>query len=204
MTEIGPLASEADDDPGNLTVLESQCIAEIIDFETGQHVAAGTPGELVITNLGRIGTPVIRYRTGDLVVADPSSHPSGRVWLRLQGGILGRTDDMLIVRGNNVFPASIEAIIREFAEITEFRIVVSRHREMNHVKLQLEPIAQLSEADTATLIQRLSKTIKERLQFQAEVTAVPAGSLPRFEMKAKRLIRELGWTPLSRPENEFY
>jgi phenylacetate-CoA ligase len=190
MTEIGPLASEPDDDPGNLTVLESQCIAEIIDFETGQHVPAGTPGELVITNLGRIGTPVIRYRTGDLVVADPSPHPSSRVWLRLQGGIIGRTDDMLIVRGNNVFPASIEAIVREFPEITEFRIVVSRHREMNHVKLQLEPIAQLSEADTDTLIKRLSKTIKERLQFQAEVTAVPTGSLPRFEMKAKRLIRE--------------
>jgi phenylacetate-CoA ligase len=190
MTEIGPLASEADDDPGNLTVLESQCIAEIIDFETGQPAPAGMPGELVITNLGRIGTPVIRYRTGDLVVEDPSPHPSGRVWLRLQGGILGRTDDMLIVRGNNVFPASIEAIVREFPEITEFRIVVSRHREMNHVKLQLEPTAQLSEADTATLVTRLSKTIKERLQFQAEVTAVPAGSLPRFEMKAKRLIRE--------------
>lgn len=190
MTEIGPLASEADDDPGNLTVLESQCIAEIIDFETGRAVPAGTPGELVITNLGRTGMPVIRYRTGDLVVADPTPHPSGRVWLRLKGGILGRTDDMLIVRGNNVFPASIEAIIREFADITEFRIVVSRHREMNHVKLQLEPVSHLSEDDTTTLVRQLSKTIKERLQFQAEVTTVPAGSLARFEMKAKRLIRE--------------
>lgn len=190
MTEIGPLASEADDDPGNLTVLESQCIAEVIDFETGQPAPAGTPGELVITNLGRIGTPVIRYRTGDLVIADASLHPSGRVWLRLKGGIIGRTDDMLIVRGNNVFPASIEAIIREFPEITEFRIVVSRRREMNHIELQLEPVAQLSAAETATLVNRLSKSIKERLQFQAEVNAVPVGSLPRFEMKARRLVRE--------------
>jgi phenylacetate-CoA ligase len=190
MTEIGPLASEADDDPGNLTVLESQCIAEIIKFETGEHVPAGTPGELVITNLGRIGTPVIRYRTGDLVMADPVPHPSGRHWLRLKGGILGRTDDMLIVRGNNVFPASIEAIIREFPEIAEFRIVVSRLREMNHVKLQLEPTPSLSEPEIAMLTSRLAKAVKERLQFQAEVTSVPVGSLPRFEMKAKRLIRE--------------
>ncbi|MBS0202689.1 MAG: AMP-binding protein [Planctomycetes bacterium] len=190
MTEIGPLASEADDDPGNLTVLESACIAEIIDSTTGQPVRPGTPGELVITNLGRTGSPVIRYRTGDLVVAETSPHPSGRHWLRLKGGIQGRTDDMLIVRGNNVFPASIEAIIREFSEIIEFRIVVARQREMNHVKLELEPDARLSAADLDSLAARIGKTIKERLQFQAEVVLVGAGSLPRFEMKARRLVRE--------------
>jgi len=189
MTEIGPLASEAEDDPGNLTVLESACIAEFLDPMSGQSVAPGTPGELVITNLGRTGSPVIRYRTGDLVVADPGSHPSGRIWTRLKGGILGRTDDMLIVRGNNVFPSSIEAIIREFADIVEFRIVVSRQREMNHIKLEVEPSPQLV-GEQSTLKDRLAKTIKERLQFQAEVILVPAGSLPRFEMKAKRLVRE--------------
>lgn len=190
MTEIGPLASEADDDPGNLTVLESACIAEIIDSDTGLPVAPGTPGELVVTNLGRLGSPVIRYRTGDLVIADPTPHPSGRHWLRLKGGILGRTDDMLIVRGNNVFPASIEAIIREFDEITEFRIVVQRQREMNHIRLEIEPGPQVPEAESTTLGGRLAKAIKERLQFQAEVVVVPAQSLPRFEMKAKRLVRE--------------
>ena len=122
MTEIGPLASECEDDPGNLTDIETECIAEIIDPATAQPVAAGTPGELVITNLGRHGSPVLRYRTGDLVEADPAEHASGRTLLRLRGGILGRTDDMLIVRGNNVFPSSIEAVVREFPEIVEFRI----------------------------------------------------------------------------------
>ena len=190
MTEIGPLASEAEDDPGNLTVLESACIAEIVDPDSGQPVEPGAPGELVITNLGRTGSPVIRYRTGDLVVADPVPHPSGRTWLRLKGGIMGRTDDMLIVRGNNVFPSSIEAIVREFPEITEFRIVVSRQREMNHVRLEVEPTPQLAEAERVTLAARLAKTIKERLQFQAEVVVVPVGVLPRFEMKARRLVRE--------------
>ena len=190
MTEIGPLASEAEDDPGNLTVLESACIAEIIDSATGQAVIPGMPGELVITNLGRTGSPVIRYRTGDLVVADTSPHPSGRHWLRLKGGIQGRSDDMLIVRGNNVFPSSIEAIIREFSEVVEFRIVVSKQREMNHVKLELEPAGTLSAEDLGALEATLGKTIKERLQFQAEVVLVPVGSLPRYEMKAKRLVRE--------------
>lgn len=190
MTEIGPLASESDDDPGNLTVIESACIPEIVHPETGLPVNPGEQGELVVTNLGRTGSPVIRYRTGDLVAADPAVHPSGRTWLRLKGGILGRTDDMLIVRGNNVFPSSIEAIIREFPEIVEFRIVVSRQREMNHVSLEIEPQTTVAADDVHLLGSRLSKAIKERLQFQAEVKLVPVGHLPRFEMKARRLIRE--------------
>jgi phenylacetate-CoA ligase len=189
MTEIGPLASEAADDPGNLTILESACIAEIMDTATGLPAPPGTAGELVITNLGRTGSPVIRYRTGDLVVAIPEPHKSGRSWLRLAGGIQGRTDDMLIVRGNNVFPASIEAIVREFDEINEFRIVVSRHREMNHITLQIEPAPAVTESSSMDLGPRLARVIKERLQFQAEVIVLAPGSLPRFEMKAQRLIR---------------
>ena len=186
MTEIGPLATECEDDPDCLTVNESACIPEIIDPETGRPSIDGR-GELVITNLGRTGSPLFRYRTGDLVEADRVPHPSGRYWLRLKGGILGRTDDMLILRGNNVFPSSIEAIVREFPDVTEFRIVVTRLREMQHIRLELEPQPG---SDAETLAQNVAATIKQRLQFQAEVTLVPTGSLPRFEMKAKRLVRE--------------
>lgn len=186
MTEIGPLATECDDDPDALTVNESACIAEIIDPETGLTATDGR-GELVITNLGRTGSPLFRYRTGDLVEADLTPHPSSRTWLRLRGGILGRSDDMLIIRGNNVFPSSIEAIVREFPAVAEFRIVVTRHREMQHVRLELEP---QSTADSEALAEAVAATIKQRLQFQAEVKLVASGSLPRFEMKAKRLIRE--------------
>ncbi len=190
MTEIGPLASECDDDPGNLTVLETECIAEIIDPASGQPVAAGLPGELVITNLGRVGSPAIRYRTGDLVEANLLPHSSGRNLLRLKGGILGRIDDMLIVRGNNVFPSSIETIVREYSDVVEFRIVVSRQREMNHVRLDIEPNAALDESAGIALAEGLSKAIKQRLQFHADVVLLPHGSLPRFEMKARRLVRE--------------
>jgi phenylacetate-CoA ligase len=190
MTEIGPLGSETEDDPGNLTLMEFACIPEIIDPQSGNAVDPGTAGELVITNLGRTGSPAIRYRTGDLVVAETSPHPSGRTWLRLKCGILGRTDDMLIVRGNNVFPSSIEAILREFSQIAEFRIVVSSQREMNHIRLELEPQADITDDQCRSLGGLVSKTIKERLQFQAEIALVPVGSLPRFEMKARRLVRE--------------
>lgn len=186
MTEIGPLATESDDDPGTLTVNESACIAEIVDPASGLPSADGR-GELVITNLGRTGSPVLRYRTGDLVQADLSPHPSGRTWLRLRGGILGRTDDMLIIRGNNVFPSSIEAIVQGFPDVAEHRIVVTRHREMPHIRLELEPHPQV---DTASLAERMAAAIKQQLQFQAQVELVPCGTLPRFEMKAKRLIRE--------------
>lgn len=186
MTEIGPLASECEDDPDVLTVNESACIPEIVDPSTGLPSEDGR-GELVITNLGRIGSPVIRYRTGDLVEAEQTPHSSGRTWLRLRGGILGRTDDMLIIRGNNVFPSSIEGIVRGFPAVAEFRIVVTRQRAMTHVRLELEPHP---ESDTHGLADSVAAAIKQQLQFQAEVHSVPTGTLPRFEMKAKRLVRE--------------
>ena len=186
MTELGPLATECEDDPNSLTINEWACIPEIINPETGE-VAADGRGELVITNLGRTGSPLFRYRTGDRVEADLTPHPSGRTWLRLKGGILGRTDDMLVIRGNNVFPSSIEAILREFPAIAEFRIVVTRHREMTQIRLELEP---QSDQEVTTLVEGVAAAIKQRLQFQPEVTLVTVGTLPRFEMKAKRLVRE--------------
>ena len=186
MTELGPLATECEDDPNCLTINEWACIPEIINPETGE-VAGDGRGELVITNLGRTGSPLFRYRTGDRVEADLTPHPSGRTWLRLKGGILGRTDDMLVIRGNNVFPSSIEAILREFPAIAEFRIVVTRHREMTQIRLELEP---QSDQDVTTLVEGVAAAIKQRLQFQPEVTLVAVGTLPRFEMKAKRLVRE--------------
>jgi phenylacetate-CoA ligase len=188
MTEIGPLATEAADDPACLTVLETECIAEILDPQSGHPVANGELGELVVTNLGRIDSPVIRYRTGDLVRAAVDLHPSGRILLRLPGGVLGRVDDMLIIRGNNVFPSSLEAVVREYAEIAEFRIVVSRQREMDHLRLDIEPIPEATDHDD--LLARMRHKIQERLSFQAEVRTVSPGTLPRFEMKARRVVRE--------------
>ena len=94
---------------------------------------------------------------------------------------------MLVIRGNNVFPSSIEAIIRDFPAIAEFRIVVTRHREMLHIRLELEPQPG---TETATLAETIAATIKQRLQFQAEVILGPAGTLPRFEMKARRIVHE--------------
>ncbi|MEX2285745.1 MAG: AMP-binding protein [Planctomycetaceae bacterium] len=187
MTEIGSLAVECLENPGGMHVLETECIAEIVDPQTLQPVQSGAQGELLITNLGRIGSPLIRYRTGDLVKADPNPCPCGRKLLRLEGGILGRCDDMVSIRGNNVFPTSLEAILREYDDVVEYRIVVETRRAMPHLRIEIEPSPQ---ADIEPLLQTLSRAVKDRLNFQAEIIAVPADTLPRFELKGRRFVRE--------------
>lgn len=185
MSEIGPLGIEAAETPGSLTILETECFAEILHLDRDEPVTPGELGELVITTLSRGDMPVLRYRTGDLVQADLSPAPSGRCLLRLAGGIQGRVDDMLVIRGNNVFPASIETVVREFPSIAEFRMVVTTQRAMTHVRLEIE-------TDHSDIASALTQAIKDRLNFQPEVVTVPAGTLPRFEMKARRVVREAG------------
>ncbi len=186
MTEIGALASECLENPGGIHVLETECIAEIVDPATGEPVASGELGELVLTNLGRTGSPLIRYRTGDLVMADQSACPCGRSLLRLRGGIQGRVDDMITIRGNNFFPSSIEAILRKLPDVVEFQIEVSQQRSMHHVKLTVEPKPAV---DVEPLLARIRTDIKDQLNFQPEVVAVAENTLPRFELKGRRLIR---------------
>jgi phenylacetate-CoA ligase len=191
MTDIGSLGIEPAEAPGGLSILESECIAEIIDPASGDPVPPGTVGELVITNLGRVGHPVLRYRTGDLVRAATSPCPSGLALLRLDGGILGRADDMVTIRGNNVFPSSIEAILREFEAITEFRITVQTRRSMPHLRIEIEPTPDVAASDAVMgLVDEVAHVLKDRLNFQAEVIPVAVDSLPRFDLKGRRFVRQ--------------
>lgn len=189
MTEIGSLAIECVENPGGLHLLETECIVEILDPGTLEPVDPGSVGELVITNLGRVGSPLIRYRTGDLVKADTEPCACGRALLRLDGGILGRSDDMVTIRGNNVFPSSIEAILREFDEVAEFRITVQTVRSMQHLKIEIEPTLETAGKSVA-LVESVQGAIKDRLNFQADLEAVAPGTLPRFELKGRRFFRQ--------------
>lgn len=189
MTEIGPLAMEAADDPGSLSVLETECIAEILNPETLEPVPAGQEGELVVTNLGRWGSPLLRYRTGDRVRAAASQRTGiGRALLRLEGGILGRTDDMLTIRGNNIYPAALEDAIRSIEGVEEYRIEVLTTRGMQQVRIEIEP-GENSRQTGASLAEALSSLIKSRWNFQPEVQTVPVGTLPRYEFKSRRFSR---------------
>lgn len=194
MTELGALGIECEASPGGLHVLETEAIAEIVDPATGEPVipdAAGIQrGELVMTNLGRIGSPVIRYRTGDLVEAESVSCACGRSLVRLRGGILGRADDMLIIRGNNVFPASVEALLREFPEIVEYRITIRTVRSMHQMRIEIEPGATLDDEPGEALRERVTHAIKDRFNFVPDVLLAGCGLLPRFELKGRRIVRE--------------
>jgi phenylacetate-CoA ligase len=196
LTEVGPVASEfvatAPGDPaqgrGQLYLLECAYLAEVIDQATGAPVAPGAYGELVLTNLNRLGSPLIRYRTGDTVRLATDHDSTGRTWRRLDGGILGRVDDMIHVRGNNLYPSAIEAIVRRFADIAEYRVHVDRAGPLADVRLEIEPVRGAG----AAVAEAVVRAVRNELLFRIEVTVVPPGSLPRFEMKARRLIRAEG------------
>lgn len=177
MTEVGPVAIESHDAPGEMTLLESEYIVEVIPSGGRQpSVSDAGVGELVLTNLYRTGSPVIRYRTGDLVRLKNG---------RIIGGILGRADDMLHVRGNNLYPGTIEAIVRRFPSVAEYRIIVDRSGPLADLRLEVEPAAG---TDGRELAETVSRAVRDELLFRVDVTPAPPGSLPRFEMKAKRIV----------------
>jgi phenylacetate-CoA ligase len=185
MTEVGPVAVESVDEPGMMYLLESEYIAEVLTPETNSPAPPGEFGELVLTNLGRTGSPVIRYRTGDIVKVATTPDPAGRTWRRLDGGILGRADDMIHVRGNNLYPAAIEAIVRRFPAVAEYRVHVDHAGPLADLRIEVEPRPG---ANPAELADGVSRAVRDELLFRVEVTAAPPGSLPRFEMKARRVV----------------
>lgn len=188
LTEAGPLSFECWESPGFLHVNEGEFIGEVLDPLTGLEASYGQPGELVVTNLGRTASPVIRYRTGDVVIKWAEACACGRTWLRLRGGILGRADDMVNVRGVNVYPASVEAVVRHFDDVVEFRSIVSRAGAMRSLRVEIELAA--SAGDPRRRESEVAAELREALGLTVPVTVVEAGSLPRFEMKASRFIVE--------------
>jgi phenylacetate-CoA ligase len=181
-SEVGAHSFECETQSGGIHVIESEFIVEVIDPKTDEPVPPGERGELVLTNLGRLAFPVIRYRTGDVVRLDSSLCPCGRTFARLNGGILGRADDMITVRGVNVFPSAVENIIRRFKEVDEFRVTVYREREMDEMTVEVE----LLEGADSTLAVAISQAIDTALSFRPNMRLVPRGQLPRFELKSRR------------------
>lgn len=183
MTEVGPVTHECYSKPGVLRVIESAYLAEVIDPKTGKHMGSGHVGELVLTTLERIGSPLIRYRTGDLVKALPGDrNPDGRVDLCLEGGILGRVDDMITVRGVNVYPSAVDQLIRECGGIDEYQVRVSQDRGLAEIEIRIES------GGDAVAAERLSELLQSRLSLRVPVRLVDRDTLPRFEMKASRWV----------------
>jgi phenylacetate-CoA ligase len=179
-TEVGPWGY-GDPKGQGLFVNENDFIAEFLSVETGTAAAEGELSELVLTNLGRAGSPIIRYRTGDLV--RPSwQHAGANRFVFLEGGVLSRADDMMIVRGVNIFPSSVEQILRSFPEVVEYRLIARKVGEMDHLVVEIED--RLNDPD------RVASELRVRLGLKIEVQIVPLGSLPRVEGKGKRFVDE--------------
>lgn len=188
-SEVGPWGYADSEDRG-LHIIERDFIAEFISVDSGLPAQEGELSELVLTTLNRYGCPVVRYRTGDLV--RPSWDPdreNGFVFL--DGGVLGRADEMLVIRGVNIYPGGIEQIIREFPEVAEYRITALKKGEMDALWVEVE--------DRANQPDRIARTLNLRLGLNIPVTSVPLNSLPRFEAKGKRFIdsRNTGRHPMS-------
>lgn len=182
-TEVGAWGVTARGD-GMMRILETEFLAEVLETGTDEPATADRDGvlegELVLTNLGRLGSPVVRYRTGDLVAMIPAS--ADQPYSRLRGGILARVDGMVVVRGVNVYPSAIENLVRAFPEIDEFQVTVRRVDEMSELEIEIE----VTRGDPAEVAKRLEDLIRRRLSLRAVVAVRKSGSLPRYELKAKR------------------
>ena len=177
-SEVGPWGY-ADPLGRGIYVNEAEFIAEFVSVETGQPAVEGELSELILTSLGRAGSPVIRYQTGDLVKPTWNDDQDCN-FVMLAGGVLGRTDDMMIIRGVNVFPTSIERILRGFPEIQEYRMTAFKASSMDQLKIEIE--------DELAAPERVKSELELKLGFRVDVECVPIGSLPRFEAKGKRFV----------------
>ncbi len=186
LTEVGPVSFECWERPGGLHLNEADYIGEVIDPAPGAAVPDGTMGELVITNLGRTASPILRYRTGDLVVRRRGTCACGRTLAWLEGGILARADDMVTVRGVNVYPAAIEAVIRQVPGVAEFRSTVARDGAMRTLAVEIELEPSALDADAVRV--RTAGDLREALGLSVPVQVVAPGSLPRYELKARRFV----------------
>ncbi len=189
MTEIGPVSYECPVTRRLLHVMDGEFISEVVDPATGGRLSPVDTGELVLTNLGRAASPLIRYRTGDIVKqAAEVPCACGSYEMALEGGIIGRTDDMVVIRGVNVHPSAVEEIMRGFEEVAEYRVEVATRSSMPELSLCVEPVSGYLETDD--LIRRIQSGFRGAFNLRVPVNIAAAGALPRFELKARRWIKD--------------
>jgi phenylacetate-CoA ligase len=192
MTELGTIMMfECEKQPGGTHIIEDHYIEEVVDPVTDESVGYGERGERVVTSFGRGFIPVLRYRTRDFAVKVPASNCScGRTFDIYEGGIQGRVDDMKLVRGTNVYPRAVEAIVREHSEIDEFQVHLYT---AEGIRDEVEVLVEIPDpsVDSAALLGRLAADLAEAHEgLRFGVRQAENGSLPRFELKAQRVLDE--------------
>ncbi|HSE36718.1 MAG TPA: phenylacetate--CoA ligase family protein [Blastocatellia bacterium] len=184
-TEVGAWAFDCQAQTGFIHLNELDFIFEVIDPQT-KPVDEGTRGELVVTTLSRPGMPVLRYRTGDLVELSAAPCDCGRTLARIKGGVLGRADDMMIVRGVNLYPSAVDNLLRSVPSIIEYEVEIRRLSGLDDLLLKLE----ISERDSFREVrQAVLAVFRSQLNIRVSVEQAARGSLPRYEFKARRYKR---------------
>ncbi len=189
-TEVGAWAFACQAQSEAIHLNEAEFIFEIIDPETTRLIDAGAGqearGELVITNLGRAGMPVLRYRTGDVVEIGREPCACGRSFAQIKGGVLGRADDMIIVRGVNLYPSAIDDLLRTLPHVVEYEVEIRKVAGLDDlfIKIEVEDASGFQEAARAVLAE-----FRSRFNIRVEVEQSAAGTLPRYEFKSRRYKR---------------
>ncbi len=192
LSEIaGPGVSFECKEKNGLHINEDHVIAEVIDTESGKALPYGSSGELVMTTITKTGQPMLRYRTRDICTLDDKPCPCGRTMMRMSR-LAGRTDDMLIIRGVNVFPGQIESVLAGISGVApHYLLVADREASLDNLEVRIELTEEMF-SDTVSQIQALSNLISSQIKsvvgIQADVKLVPPRSLPRSEGKTKRVL----------------
>jgi phenylacetate-CoA ligase len=179
---------ECVENPGGMHIIETDVIEEVLDPETKEPVGYGEQGVRVMTTLGREGIVALRYWTNDLVVRRPHTDCTcGRTWDIYEGGIRGRADHLRKVRGVWFTPIMVEDLVRsKFPDVDEFQIKLTTVDAIDALVIQLEPVADMPRDRYENLHEQFAVEAKRALTLTPEVEIVSPGTLPRFEMKAKR------------------
>jgi phenylacetate-CoA ligase len=169
-----------------LHVQEDHFLVEVVDPDSGERLGEGEQGELVFTTLAKEALPLIRYRTGDIGTVDSAPCECGRTFARLTS-LAGRRDDMLIVRGVNLFPSNVEHLLLGVAEVApHYRLIVEREGVMDELTVECEPVSD--GVDRAALAARVEHLLREHTGIRIAVAVVDPGAVPRSEGKAVRLV----------------
>jgi len=185
LTEIGAYGIHCQYDKQAIHVNESEFIIEVINPNTGEYAPEGEVGEMVLTNLGRSCSPTIRFRTRDLVRLKRSACQCGRTFRMLDGGVLGRSDDMIIIRGINIFPPKVGEIVEGHLVVGEEYQMVAYSEKGGEFKVMVELLEGRNEEE---VVKAIREDLRQRFEIRMDVEVVPAGILPRSEYKSKRFV----------------
>ncbi len=185
MTETGPVSIECTENQGILHIIPMAFVPEVIDPITIKTLTVDSNGELVLSSSGRVGCPLLRYRTGDIVNLEHHNCKCGFKGYSLRGGILGRVDEMIFYKGNNIYPSALQNLMHKMDEITEFRITFKKSEIMPELLFEVET-SEINYEKVQTLVE---SAVINLFLFKPKVNVLPVGSLPRQELKSKRFIQ---------------